>query len=115
MGGGGAVVGAVDERHEVNGAVAHRDAQAGSLGPDAGNDLAQEARAVLEAAAVGTGAVDGAQELVAQVAVTVLDVDEVEACLLGEHRGPHEVGDDLLDLGVAHHGIVAPGVVALVE
>ena len=111
----GPVVVAVDEGHEIDGAEAHRDLEAGSLGADAGHDLAQEPGAVLEAAAVLAGAVDGAQELVAQVAVAMLDVDEVEAGPLGEPGGPHEVGDDPLDLAVAHDGVVAGGVVALVE
>ena len=91
------VVVAVHEGHEIDGAEAHRDLEAGRLGPDAGHDLAQEPGAVLEAAAVRPGPVDGAQELVAQIAVAVLDVDEVEARPLGELRRPDEVGDDPLD------------------
>ena len=61
--------------------------QAGRLGAHAGDDLAQEPGAVLEAAAVAAGPVHGAQELVTQVAVAVLDVDEVEARRLREPRG----------------------------
>ncbi len=86
--GPGTVVVAVDERHEIDGAEAHRDLEAGSLGADAGHDLAQEPGAVLEAAAVLAGPIDGAQELVAQIAVAMLDVDEVEARTLGEPGRP---------------------------
>ena len=43
------------------------------------------------------------RELVPQVAVAVLDVDEVEAGLLGQPGGPDEVLDQLVDLVIAHH------------
>jgi hypothetical protein len=82
------------ERHEVDGAEAHPDAQARRLGADALDDLAQEARPVLEAAAVGAGTRDRAEELVAQVAVAGLHVDEVEAARLRLLRGAHEILDE---------------------
>ena len=53
---------------------------------DAGDDRAQEVRAAVEIAAVTTGPVVGAEQLVQQVAVAVLDVDEVEAGLRGPAR-----------------------------
>ena len=51
----GAIVAAIFERHEVDGAEPHRDLETRRRGADAGHDLAQEPRAVLEAAAVRPG------------------------------------------------------------
>jgi hypothetical protein len=45
-----------------------------------------------------------AEELVAQVAVAVLDVNEVEAGLAGEARRRVEVFDDPPDLAVGEQG-----------
>ena len=67
------------EGDPVHGAEADADRQARRLGADAGDDFAEKARPVLETAAVAAGPVHGAEELVAEVAVAVLDVDEVEA------------------------------------
>ena len=69
----------LSERRKVKGAQPHANGQARTLAPDPGHDLAQEAGAVLKAAAVGSGPGIGAQELVAQVAVAVLDVDESQS------------------------------------
>ena len=77
--------------HRVEGGEAHPDAQARGLGADALDDRAQEAGPVLEAAAVAAGPVVRREELVAQVAVAVLHVHELEAGALGQHRGPHVV------------------------
>ena len=52
---------------------------------------AQEAGAVLEAAAVAARPVVAAEELVAEVAVAVLHVHELEPGPLREHGGPHVV------------------------
>ena len=57
------------------------------------DDAAQERGAVLERPAVGAGPVDRAEQLVEEVAVAVLDVDEVEPGVGGEHGGV-DVGRD---------------------
>ena len=77
--------------HGVEGREAHPDAQARGLGADALDDRAQEAGAVLEAAAVAARPVVGREQLVAQVAVAVLHVHELEAGPLREDGGPHVV------------------------
>ena len=51
------------------------------LGANPFDDFAQEARAVLQAAAISAGPVDRAQEFVAEIAVTMLDVDEIVTAL----------------------------------
>ena len=91
---------ALPERHGVEGREAHADAQARRLGADALHDLTQEAGAVLEAAAVAAGPRVRRQELVAQVAVAVLDVHEVEARPLRQDRRAHEVVDEAVELVV---------------
>ena len=53
------------------------------FGANAFDDLAHEARAVFQAAAIGAGPVDRAQEFVAEIAVAMLDIDEIKAALLG--------------------------------
>src|SRR5690606_40848142 len=76
-------------------------------GADAGGDLAQEPRAVLERAAVGAWTRAGAQQLVSEIAVAVLDVDEREAGARGERRRADEVVDERVEAGVGDHGRVA--------
>ena len=51
----------------------------------------------------------------AQVAVAVLDVDEVEPRRLRQPGGGHEVLDEGLDLLVAHHRVIALGPIRRVE
>ena len=91
------------ERHGIERAQPHADAQARRFGADALDDLAHEARAVFEAAAIRSGPVDGAEEFVAEIAVAVLDVDEIVAALLGALGRDHVVVDQPLDLVVADH------------
>ena len=62
----------------------------------------QEARAVLEAAAVAALAVARAQQLVAEVAVAVLDVDELKPDGVGAPRGVDEVVDEAVEVVVGH-------------
>src|SRR5262249_9370572 len=76
---------------------------AGGLGLDPLDDGAEEPGAVLEAAAVTPGAIDGREELVAEVAVAVLDVDEGVARRVRLPRGADEVGDESVDLVVGQH------------
>src|SRR5262249_19729762 len=70
------------------------------------DDLPQEAGAVLEAAAVTAGARARAQELMAQIAVAVLDVDEVVAAVARAFRRDDVVVDEAAHLVVAHDGTI---------
>ena len=81
----------------------HADLQPRRFGANALDNLAHEARAVFQAAAIGAGPIDGAEEFVAEIAVTVLDVDEIVAAGLGALRGDDIVIDQPLDLVVADH------------
>ena len=91
----------------VEGAEAHADAEAGRRAANAGDDFAQEAGAILEAAAVTSGTTPGAEELVAEVAVAVLDIDPAEAGLLREARRRDEILDEAGDLVVVEEDVVA--------
>src|SRR5690606_27122191 len=62
------------EGNPVKGAEAHADFETGRTLADSGDDFAQEAGAVFEAAAVATGAVNSGEKFVTEVAVTVLEV-----------------------------------------
>ena len=69
-------------------------------GPDRVEDVAGQSGAVLEAAAVRAGPVAGTEQFVQQVAVALLDVDEVEADGPGQARGGDVVVDQPLQLVV---------------
>ena len=86
-------------------AVLRRDANPGALRSNFGSDridhLEQEARAILDAAAVSVGALVGAvaQELIDQIAVGAMHLDAIEPCV---HRVPRRMrilGDNGGDLG----------------
>jgi hypothetical protein len=81
------------EGHAIDRGQADADAEARHLGANAVGDGEQEAGAVLEAAAVLAAAVAGAQQLVPEVAVAVLDVDELEADRVGTPRRGNEILD----------------------
>src|SRR5450756_3185928 len=70
------------------------------------HDLAQETRAILERAAVRAGPLERAKELVAQVAVAMLDINKGEAGPLCAPRCRDEIVDQALDIVVAHHRII---------
>ena len=112
---GGPVVGDADAVRaglpggHVEGAQAQADAESRRLAADAGDDLAQEARAVFEAAAVASRATEGAEKLVAQVAVAVLDIDPGEAGALRQTGRVDEVLDQAGDLVVAEQDRVVVG------
>ena len=60
-----------------------------------------KARAVFQAAAISAGPIDRAQEFVAEIAVAMLDIDEIEAALVGALGCDDVVFDQPLDLVVA--------------
>ena len=98
--------GAVDagsNGRKSNDADADADFQARRLGPDAGDDLAKKARAVLQAAAITARPIDGREKLVSQIAVAMLDVDKREAGSLGQLRGADEIVGKSGDIAVAEH------------
>ena len=99
----------------VEGAEAHADQEPRRAAAQAGDHLAQEARAVLEVPAEPAGAVAAAQQLVAEVAVAVLDVHELVAGLLREHARGDEALYQRLDLLVGGQGVVVGDAEALVE
>ena len=90
-------------RHDVERRQAHHDFQSRHRGANAVDDLAHEARAILEAAAERSRTLVRAEQLVPEIAVTVLDVDEPKARVGGQLRGRDEVVDQPADLGVGQH------------
>ena len=94
------------ERHGIERGKPHADLQPRRFGANALDDLAHEARAVLQAAAVRTGPVDRAEEFVAEIAVAMLDVDEIVTAGLGALGRDDIIVDQPLDLVVADHGPV---------
>ena len=94
-------LGALAVRHDVERGEAHDDLQPGRRGANAVDDLAHEARAVLEAAAERPGPLVRAEQLVAEIAVAVLDVDEAKARVGRQLRGGDEVVDQPAQLVVA--------------
>ncbi len=73
---------------------------------DAVHHQAQEARAVFKAAAKITGTGVGAQQLVPEVAVAVLDVNELESCLSGQGCSRHELPGKGFQLAVADDWVI---------
>ena len=65
-------------RHQIEYRKANRDRRARRLGTDAVDHVAHEASAVSRVPRNGPDVV-GAEQLVAEIAVTVLDVDETES------------------------------------
>src|SRR5690606_12962026 len=79
------------------------------------DDLAQEPRPILEGASVRTRARVCAQKLVAQIAMAMLEIDELRAAGLGDSRRANESLDQCPDLVVRHHRIVGPQALLAVE
>ena len=103
------------KRHEVERAQPHADHQIRGRGSDRGNRLAQETRPVLKAAAITPWPIHGAQELMPQIAMAVLDVHEGEAGALSQSRGSREVIYQPGDIAVAHQGVVGRNAELAVE
>ena len=105
-GGGGLgfarAVGGLAVRHAVEYREPDADAEARDFRADPVGHGEEEARAVLEAAAVAAFAVARAQQLVAEVSVAVLDVDELKPDGVGAARGLDEVGNEAIDVLVFH-------------
>src|SRR5579883_2195264 len=87
----------------VGGAEADGDAQSRRFSADACHDFAQEARAVLEAAAVAPRTIDSAEKLMAEIAVTMLDIHEGKAGLPAALRRLGEVVHELRHIVVTQY------------
>ena len=75
------------KRHAVNGRKADRDLKLRSDRTNALHYLAQKSSAILETSAVAAGAGVGAEKFVAEIAVAMFYIDEVEAQLPRQERG----------------------------
>ena len=73
----------------------------GNSSADAGDHVADQPRPVFEAAAVGAGPIFRRQKFRQQIAVTLLEVDEIDADLCGQARGGDVLVFDPLQLVVA--------------
>jgi hypothetical protein len=90
------------ERHEIDCAQPDTDHQARDHCANPFDDLAQKARAILETAAVAARARARAQKFMPEIAVAMLDIDEIVAAVSGSFRSEHVVLDEATDLFVAH-------------
>ncbi len=100
--------------HEVERREANADRELGRTTADALDHGAQEQRAPRQVAAVPPRAVVTAEKFVQEVAVAVLDVDEVEPGLVGEDRGVDVARGEFVELVVGEQLGVA-GADAFVE
>ena len=103
------------ERDHVEQAQADTDIDRVTVGADAGDDVAQDAGAVLERAAELARTRVGAEEFMQEVAVAMLDVHEVGPAVPGHAGGLDVAADQLLDVGVGQHLVVRRHVELLVE
>ncbi len=103
------------ERDDVERAEAHAETELRGDGADCGGDFADEAGAVLERAAVLTRAGECAEEFMQQVAVAMLDVDEIGAAIGGDLRGLGVVLDETFQVVIGQNLLAAGDVEFLVE
>src|SRR2546428_9316730 len=103
----GAVVDREATRRElVHAHAVANDQVAAELFTDSADDLAGEAQAVLEAAAVGVASLiaERGDELLDQMALRAVDFHAVDAAVNGVACRADEAGDDVPDLGRRHLG-----------
>ena len=67
------------EGDKIKGAQTHANFQLGSFRADAGHNIAKEARAIFQRAAVGPRTSMGREKFVQQIAVAMFDIDEVRS------------------------------------
>src|SRR5438105_6022750 len=103
------------EGYRIECAEPHPDFEVRRNGPDARDDLAKKPGAVLEASAITSRARDGAQELVTEVAVTVLDIDKVEPNVGGALAAGDKIIHQPGNLGVGHARIIGRNAKSRVE
>lgn len=90
--------------HLVDGETYHQRVVSAAARANALDDLADEAHAVFKAAAVFVGAVVRVrgEELLDHVAVTAVQLHEIDARLLAAYRRLDEVVDEVFDFALAH-------------
>ena len=91
--------------HNIEGRNTHPDLQARRDGANAFRHFAQESGAVFKTSAVITLASMCAQKLVAEISMTVLNVNELETKLVRELRRALKVVNDSSDLAISKNGI----------
>jgi hypothetical protein len=102
--------------NEVEGAQAHCNINVVPARTDSADDLAENARAIFKRAAVFPRAGVRAKKLMQQVAVAMLDIDEVCADLRCEPRHVNVVADEFSDRLVREHrGVVRNSEFAIEE
>ena len=104
-----APVGVTDVGHRVEGAETQGECQLGSSPTHPGDDRPQEARPVLQRSTEVAVALVGAEQLVMEVPVAGLEIDEVEAGIMGVHGGLDEVVGELVQLVVGEQWMVRRG------
>ena len=89
---------AFDEREDIEQTHPGGEIESGHMCLKSFRDFPEEAGAVFKGATVFARAVVGGQELMTEIAVSVFDVNKIEACFLSDFRGFDEVLHDLADL-----------------
>src|SRR5262249_32617222 len=82
------------------------DHQAGNFGANSLNNVARQARAIRQASSVRTRPFLRSQQLVEQIAVTLLDIDELIAGAIGKLGRRDVVMDETFEAVVREHGII---------
>ena len=103
------------ERHGVVGAEADGDFDFVSVGANALDDFAQNARAIGEGAAVFAGTGEGAEKFVQQITVAMLDVHKIRAAIARHSRRAHVAFDQFPDLSICENLAVALDVEFFIE
>src|SRR5439155_4436979 len=103
------------EGYRIECAEPHSDFKVRRNGPDARDDLAKKPGAVLEASAITSRARDGAQELVTEVTVAVLDIHKVEPDVGSALAARDEIIHQPGNLGVGHARIIRRNAKSRVE
>ena len=85
-------------RHRIERRQPHANLEPRNVRANAGDHVAEKARAILERAAVFAWPGACAQQLVTEIAVTVLDVHELESQLAREPCGLDEIEDEPIEL-----------------
>src|SRR6185436_17412014 len=95
------------KRNKIESAQPDSNVDGISAGADPGNDLAQDARTVVEATSVWARASVGAEKFVQQIAMTMLDVDEIRSRSASDGRGAHVTNNQLANLFVCEYLVLA--------
>ena len=88
------------EGDEIESAEAHADVDGVAAGANASDDFAEDAGAIFERAAIFSGAGEGAEEFVEEVAVAMFDIDEICANVRGDRGRFNIAADEFLNISV---------------